>query len=82
MYVLLLFRLYRNLSPSSFRLISSGGSFASTCRVSTGEILKAPVYILMSSLCMLSSFFNLLAEPVLYNYIIIKGIYSFKCVNN
>ena len=57
MYEVLLFSLYRNLSPSSFLLSSRGWSFASTCRASTGKVLKAPVYILMPSLCMLTSFF-------------------------
>ena len=64
--MILLLSLYRNLSPSSFLLSSRGGSFASTCRASTSEVLEAPVNILMSSLCMLSSFFNIPAEAVLY----------------
>ena len=82
MYEVLLFSLYMNLCSSSFLPSSRGESFASTCMDSTGEVPKASVNILMPFLCMLSSFFNILAEPVLYNYIIIKGIYSFKCVNN
>ena len=67
MYEMLLFNLYKNLSPSSFFLSSRGGSFTSTCSVFTGEVLKAPVYIIMHSLYMLSSFFNLPAEAVLYS---------------
>ena len=68
MYEVLLLSLYRNLSPSSFLLSSIGEAFASTCRVSTDKVLKAPVYIVMPSLCMLYSFFNLPAEAVLYSW--------------
>ena len=62
----LLFNLYKNLSPSLFLLSSRDGLFASTCRAFTSEILKAPVYILMLSLCLFSSFFNFLAEAVVH----------------
>ena len=68
MYKVLLFSFYRNDSLSSLLLNSKDGSFASTCRASTGEVLKALVYILMPSLCMLSSFFYLSAEAVLYSW--------------
>ena len=43
MYKKLLFILYMNVSPSSF-LFSSRGSFASMCRCSAGEVLKAHLY--------------------------------------
>ena len=68
MYEVLLLNLYRNLGPSLFLLSSIGESFVSTCRASTSEVLKAPVYILMPSLYMLSSFFNLSAEAVLCSW--------------
>ena len=60
MYEVLLFSLYRNLSSSLILLSSRGGSFAYTFWASTGEVLK--VHILMPSMCMLSSFFNIPAE--------------------
>ena len=57
MYEVLIFNLYWNLTPSLFFLSSRGVSFASKCRASAGEVLKAHVYILMPSLLMLSSFY-------------------------
>ena len=44
------------LVPVCRFLVPGGGSFVSTCRDSTGEVLKVLVYIHMYSLCMLSSF--------------------------
>ena len=62
-----LFSVYTGiLVPVCRFLVPGRGSFASTCRDSSGEVLKAPVYILMHSLCMLSSFFNRPVEAVLY----------------
>ena len=68
MYEVLLFSLYRNLSLSSFLLSYRCGSFTSTCRTYTGEVLKAPAHILMPSLSMQSRFFQLPAETVLYSW--------------
>ena len=64
-YVVLLLNLYRNVSPNSIFLCSKGGSYASEWSVSTDEVVKVPVYILILSLCTLSSFFSRLGEAVL-----------------
>ena len=50
------FSIYTKIRPSSFLLSCSSGSYASTWNDSTGDVLKAPVYILIPSLCMLTSF--------------------------
>ena len=52
-YVVLLFSLYRNI-PNSFILSSRDGSFALSCITSIDKFLKAPVYILLTSLFILS----------------------------
>ena len=66
-YVDLLLSIYRNVSLSSFLLSSVIGSQTSACNYSTGDVLNAPLYVLISSLCMLSSFYSLLGKVVLYN---------------
>ena len=48
--------LYRNLSLSSFLLSSIVGSYVSACNDCTGNVLNVPVYILISFLCIPSSF--------------------------
>ena len=67
-YVMLLFSLYTNLSSSSFLLSSLFGSHVSAYSDSTGYVLKAPLYILIPSLCMLSICFSLLGKVVLYSW--------------
>ena len=52
------------LVPIRSFLAPGGGTFASTCRNSTGKVMKAFVYVLMPSLCMLFNFFNLPAEAL------------------
>ena len=50
--MMLLLNLYKKLSRSSCLLSSRGGSYASMCSDSTGDVLKAIVYILISYLHM------------------------------
>ena len=65
-YVVLLLNLYKNLSPISFLLVSGIGVYASMCNNSTGDVLKVPVHILISSMFMLSSLFFIYLGKLCY----------------
>ena len=75
----LLISLYRNLSPSLFLLSSMVESHASACNDSIGDVLNAPVYILIPSLCMLSNFLvslrrlNFLLDTCILRYVLIPS---------
>ena len=56
MYIWSCFSDYRNLGPSSFFFSSIVGSHASVCNYFTSNILNLPLYMLILSLCILSSF--------------------------
>ena len=53
--VIFCFSVYTGISVPVHFFSSRDGSYASTCSTSTGNVLKAPAYIIALSLCMLSS---------------------------
>ena len=67
-YVVLLFSLNKILSSSLLLLNSRGKSYASMCIDSTGDVLKAPVYLLICFLSVLSSIFSLSGEGALHSW--------------